>query len=124
LGDSISLAQLFQRPKVQIDLIQRLLPSEIRLSISLKDLETALADLIYHGYVNAQRNTNERLNQHDSLRVPAEFDFRDISGLSHEMVERLERAKPQTFGQARRLPGMTPAALSILLVRLNMRSAA
>jgi tRNA uridine 5-carboxymethylaminomethyl modification enzyme len=51
--------------------------------------------------------------------VPERFNFRAISGLSHEMVERLERTKPLTFGQARKIPGMTPAALSILLVQLS-----
>ncbi|MCA1557713.1 MAG: tRNA uridine-5-carboxymethylaminomethyl(34) synthesis enzyme MnmG, partial [Acidobacteria bacterium] len=60
-------------------------------------------------------------HQHDSLCLPHDFDFRSISGLSHEMVERLERARPHNFGQARRIPGMTPAALSTLLVQLNLR---
>jgi tRNA uridine 5-carboxymethylaminomethyl modification enzyme len=124
LGDSISLSHLAQRPNVQIDLIRRLLPSDVRLSTSLDDLETALADLIYHGYLNSQRATNERLHQHDSLRIPSDFDFRRLSGLSHEMTERLERAQPQNFGHARRIPGMTPAALSLLLVRLKIRPAA
>lgn len=124
LGDSITLAQLAQRPNVRIDLIQRLLPSNIRLSTNLDDLETALADLIYNGYLNTQRTNNDRLRQHDALRIPSDFDFRTISGLSHEMTERLERALPQTFGQARRIPGMTPAALSLLLVRLKIRPAA
>jgi tRNA uridine 5-carboxymethylaminomethyl modification enzyme len=124
LGDSITLAQLAQRPNVGIDLIQRLLPSNIRLSTNLDDLETALADLIYNGYLNTQRTNNDRLRQHDGLRIPSDFDFRTISGLSHEMTERLEGALPQTFGQARRIPGMTPAALSLLLVRLKIRPAA
>lgn len=124
LGDSISLAQLAQRQNVNADLIRRLLPADVRVSTNLNDLETALADLLYHGYVKNQQSTNERLHQHDGLRVPPDFEFRSISGLSHEMSERLERARPQTFGQARRIPGMTPAALSILLVRLNMRPAA
>lgn len=124
LGDSISLSQLAQRQNVNSDLIRRLLPVDVRVSTTLDDLETALADLLYHGYVRNQQSTNERLHQHDGLRVPPDLEFRNISGLSHEMSERLERAKPQTFGQARRIPGMTPAALSILLVRLNMRPAA
>lgn len=124
LGDSISLAQLSQRQGVSIDLVRRFLPSDLRLSTTLPDLETALADLLYHGYIKSQQATHERLNQHDNLRIPMDFDFRGISGLSHEMVERLERARPQTYAQARRIPGMTPAALSVLLVRLKMRSAA
>ena len=92
--------------------------------MAVSDLETALADLLYRGYIDNQRSTNHRLYQHDSLKIPENFEFRHISGLSHEMIERLERARPQTFGQARRIPGMTPASLSTLLVRLNLRPAA
>jgi tRNA uridine 5-carboxymethylaminomethyl modification enzyme len=121
LGDSVSLAQLALRPNVRPDLLERLLPAQIKAEISLNDLQSALADLLYSGYIDSQRATLDRLYQHDSLRLPLDFDFRSVSGLSHEMVERLERARPQTFGQARRIPGMTPAALSTLLVQLNLR---
>ena len=124
LGDSVTLAQLALRPNVKPDLIQRLLPADIEAEIGPDDLQSALADILYSGYIDSQKATLDRLYQHDSLRLPLEFDFHSISGLSHEMVERLERARPQTFGQARRIPGMTPAALSTLLVQLNLRQRA
>lgn len=124
LGDSVTLAQLALRPNVKPDLIQRLLPDEIKAESSLDDLQSALADLLYSGYIDSQRATLDRLYQHDSLRLPLDFDFHSISGLSHEMLERLERARPETFGQARRIPGMTPAALSLLLVHLSLRQRA
>lgn len=124
LGDSLTLAQLALRPNVQPELIQRLLPSDIGAEASLDDLRSALADLLYSGYIDSQKATLDRLYQHDSLRLPINFDFHSISGLSNEMVERLERARPQTFGQARRIPGMTPAALSTLLVQLSLRQRA
>ena len=121
LGDSITLAQLAQRPNVNPALIQRLLPADVRQSTTLRELESALADSLYSGYIDAQRATFERLHQHDGLIIPSSFDFHSIGGLSHEMVERLERTRPQTFGQARRIPGLTPAAISNLLVRLNIQ---
>lgn len=124
LGDSVTLAQLALRPNVQPDLIQRLLPSDVGAEVSLDDLHSALADILYSGYIESQKATLDRLYQHDNLRLPLNFDFHSISGLSHEMVERLERARPQTFGHARRIPGMTPAALSLLLVQLNLRQRA
>ncbi|HEX8707778.1 MAG TPA: tRNA uridine-5-carboxymethylaminomethyl(34) synthesis enzyme MnmG [Pyrinomonadaceae bacterium] len=120
LGDSITLAQLAQRPNVQPDLILQLLPADVRSETPLAELESSLADSLYSGYIAAQRSTFERLNQHDGLRIPAAFDFKAIGGLSHEMVERLERVSPMTFGQARRIPGLTPAAVSTLLVSLNL----
>jgi tRNA uridine 5-carboxymethylaminomethyl modification enzyme len=124
LGDSITLAQLAQRPNVRQEMINQLLPAAIRAEVTTADLESALADLLYSGYINAQRATFERLYQHDGLRIPTDFDFRAISGLSNEMVERFERARPQTFGQARRISGLTPAALSTLLVHLNLQQRA
>ncbi len=124
LGDSITLAQLAQRPGVSPDFIRRILPSQVRAETSFAELGTALADILYDGYVSSQRATHERLHQHDGLRIPSDFSFRLVSGLSHEMIERLERSLPQTFGQARRIPGLTPAAISTLLVRLKLQQAA
>jgi tRNA uridine 5-carboxymethylaminomethyl modification enzyme len=124
LGDSISLAQLSQRQNVSHELIRSLLPHALRAQTSYSELETSLADLLYCGYVQAQRDSFDRLFHNDGLRLPSDFDFHSISGLSHEMVERLERANPQTFGHARRIPGMTPAALSTLLVKLKLQQAA
>jgi tRNA uridine 5-carboxymethylaminomethyl modification enzyme len=123
-GDSITLSQLICRPNVLPELIQQLLPSDIRSETGLKDLESAFADLLYSGYIKNQQSTLERLYQHDSLRLPENYDFRAISGLSNEMVDRLERSRPQTFGQARRIPGLTPAALSTLLVQLTLKQQA
>jgi tRNA uridine 5-carboxymethylaminomethyl modification enzyme len=123
-GDSITLSQLICRPNVLPELVRQLLPPDIRAESSLKDLESAFADLLYSGYIKTQQNTLERLYQHDSLRVPENYDFRAISGLSNEMVDRLERSRPQTFGQARRIPGLTPAALSTLLVQLTLKQQA
>jgi tRNA uridine 5-carboxymethylaminomethyl modification enzyme len=124
LGDSVTLSQLAQRPNVSPELIKQLLPSSIQADADIPDLESALADSLYKGYIEAQRATFARLNQHDALKVPSDFDYRAISGLSHEMIERLERSHPQTFGQARRIPGLTPAALSTLLVQLNLQKQA
>ena len=105
-------------------MIRSLLPYTLQTEITHSDLETSLADLLYCGYVQSQRDSFERLFHNDGLRLPANFDFHSISGLSHEMVERLVRANPQNFGQARRIPGMTPAALSTLLVKLKLQQAA
>lgn len=119
LGDSISLSQLALRPGVTAETVRELLPTPELASMS--DIESALADQLYAGYLNSQAAANRRLNQHDTLRIPSGFSFRQVRSLSNEIVERLERAQPQSFGQARRLPGMTPAALSNLLVHLTAR---
>jgi tRNA uridine 5-carboxymethylaminomethyl modification enzyme len=118
LGDSISLAQLALRPGVTSEVLAGLLPIHGRTEFALGDLETARADHLYAGYLETQAVTNRRLHQHDALKIPAGFRFRGVPSLSHEIVDRLERARPENFGHARKIPGMTPAALSNLLVHL------
>lgn len=115
LGDSITLSQLAMRQGVEPHMILRLLPEGVR----MVELQTALADSLYSGYIEKQRAATERVNHHDSLRVPENFQFRTIGGLSNEMVERLERARPQNFAQVRSIAGLTPAALSSVLVHLT-----
>lgn len=115
-GDSISLEDLARRPEVTAEMILRLLPGDTRRSISICDLETALADNLYAGYITAQQAVLRRLNNNEATRIPRDLDFRAINGLSHEMVERLERNRPLTLGEARNIPGLTAAALSTLYV--------
>jgi tRNA uridine 5-carboxymethylaminomethyl modification enzyme len=119
LGDSISLAALSQLPDVDTTLIFNLLPSSIRSQTRLADLETSVGDILYHGYIRTQHQNNERLRSQGDVEIPGNLRFGAISGLSHEMVERLERIRPQTFGQASRIPGITPGALSTLLFFLK-----
>lgn len=119
LGDSITLSQLAMRQGVKHELIYRLLPDDLRSEIKTSDLETALADSLYRGYIQTQQIATERIYHHDNLKVPQNFSFKSISGLSNEMVERLERANPQTFAQVRKIPGLTPAAISTVLVHLT-----
>jgi tRNA uridine 5-carboxymethylaminomethyl modification enzyme len=119
LGDSISLAQLAKRPRATAELVGSLLPSTVVEGRDDADLQSALADSLYAGYLESHNLTISRLYQHDGLRIPIDTPFEAISGLSNEIVERLGRAKPATFGEARRIPGLTPGALSTLLVYLS-----
>lgn len=119
LGDSITLSQLAMRQNVSPDLVRRLLPPGLSEVLRDGDLETALADSLYSGYIAKQQIATERVNHHDALRVPKDIQFKSIGGLSHEMIERLERARPQRFSQVRSLPGLTPSAVSSVLVHLT-----
>jgi tRNA uridine 5-carboxymethylaminomethyl modification enzyme len=119
LGDSCTLAQLAMRPGITPEIIRELLPDPMRASTRMEELKSALADSLYAGYIESQRSTLDRINTHDDVRIPGTLDLRSLSGLSHEMLERLERSRPQTYGQARRIPGLTPAALATLLIHLK-----
>lgn len=119
LGDSIRLGQLATRDGVSPEIIRRLLPPDVRADIRENDLATALADSLYSGYIDKQKVATERVNHHDALKVPDGFSFGSIGGLSHEMIERLDRARPRNFAQVRKISGLTPAAVSAVLVHLT-----
>lgn len=119
LGESISLADLAKRRGITASIIGRLLPAQVQSSAGSADLESALADNLYSGYIKTQEAVIHRLYHHDATRIPIGIDFKSLSGLSHEMIERLERVQPLTFGEARTIPGMTPAALTTLLISVS-----
>ena len=73
----------------------------------------------YAGYIERQREEIERQRRHEQLLLPADFDYGQVQGLSREVSEKLSRHRPLTLGQASRIPGMTPAAVSLLLVYLK-----
>lgn len=78
-------------------------------------------ELKYAGYVNRQEKEIARSLRYESLPLPLDFNYSEISGLSKEVQEKLLLAKPLTLGQASRIPGVTPAAISLLLVYLKKR---
>lgn len=119
LGDSISLASLAQYPTVSTAVLFDFLPASAKGYTTFSELETTVGDLLYHGYIRTQQQNNERLRNQSEVPIPSNLNFKNVNGLSHEMVERLERVRPQTFGQAARIPGMTPGALSTLLFFLK-----
>lgn len=73
----------------------------------------------YAGYVTRQAGDVEKSQRNEKTRIPEGFDYSRVAGLSAELQEKLERTKPQNIGQASRLPGMTPAAISLLLIYLK-----
>ncbi|KGM54012.1 tRNA uridine 5-carboxymethylaminomethyl modification protein [Lysobacter daejeonensis GH1-9] len=73
----------------------------------------------YAGYLDRQRDEIERQRRHEDTAIPADFDYAGVRGLSAEVLQKLQRVQPQTIGQAQRIPGMTPAAISLLLVHLT-----
>jgi tRNA uridine 5-carboxymethylaminomethyl modification enzyme len=74
----------------------------------------------YEGYLSQQERQIERMKRAESRRIPENFDYRSVSGLSREVVEKLTRVKPLTLGQAGRIPGITPAAVSLVNVYIEI----
>lgn len=119
LGDAISLVNLSQDAKISSTTLLHYLPQEIQSTTTQADLDSSIADLLYHGYIRNHLQTNKRVASNEDLLIPATFDYNQVGGLSHEMSERLNRVRPSNFGQARRIPGVTPSALSTLLIALK-----
>jgi tRNA uridine 5-carboxymethylaminomethyl modification enzyme len=78
----------------------------------------------YSGYLERQREDIAKRRRNEDTAIPAAFDFAQVRGLSSEARQKLDRVRPETVGQAQRIPGMTPAAISLLLVHLARARAA
>jgi tRNA uridine 5-carboxymethylaminomethyl modification enzyme len=77
-----------------------------------------LNDIRYSGYLKDQQTLARKRGRYEDLEIPCGVDFSSISGLSNEVVQKLGNVRPRTIGQAARIPGITPAAVSILLVEM------
>jgi tRNA uridine 5-carboxymethylaminomethyl modification enzyme len=83
-------------------------------------LATVETEVKYAGYIAQQQRQMDRLRESDLRRIPLGFKFEGIPGLSTEAKQKLERVRPQTLGQAGRIPGITPAAIAVLDVYLSL----
>ena len=93
------------------------LSSEIR--NELKSVET---EIKYEGYLLQQQRAMERMKKSEQRSIPDWFDYRSISGLSREMQEKLTHVQPRTLAQASRIPGVTPAAVSLVNVFIEIQA--
>ncbi|MHA6882492.1 tRNA uridine-5-carboxymethylaminomethyl(34) synthesis enzyme MnmG [Ralstonia pseudosolanacearum] len=122
-----SLADLLRRPNVTYESLMGMQGGKYAPEAPLAD-EPLLAEQIreqieigikYHGYIARQADEVERLGANENTRLPADFDYKQVRGLSIEVQQKLAQHKPETIGQASRISGITPAAVSLLLVHLK-----
>jgi tRNA uridine 5-carboxymethylaminomethyl modification enzyme len=133
-----SYAQLLKRPEITIERLRPLLQAvalseesrallepllgEAALSARARnELRAVETEIKYAGYLDQQRKAIEKLKRAESVSIPTWFDYQSVSGLSREMQEKLSRVRPQTVGQASRIPGVTPAALSLIHVYIEIQ---
>jgi tRNA uridine 5-carboxymethylaminomethyl modification enzyme len=146
-----ALAQVLKRPEVQIEqlapVLARLMPvffaerevvssqspvagNDEKLSAGSWQLATAVrnelksveTEIKYAGYLDQQTKSIERLKKAEQRTIPDWFDYGKVSGLSREMNEKLTRVRPRTLGQASRIPGVTPAAVSLINVYIEIQA--
>ncbi len=116
-----SLAQLLRRPEVDYAKITLVAPPPQALPAHV--VAQVEVDMKYAGYVKRQLEAVERLRRMEDTPIPPDFDYTRLSGLSREAQEKLSRIRPRSLGQAARVPGLTPAALSLLSVYLKRAGA-
>ncbi|WP_462150476.1 tRNA uridine-5-carboxymethylaminomethyl(34) synthesis enzyme MnmG [Pseudoalteromonas xiamenensis] len=118
LSREASLEDLLRRPEINYHDLMAIegLGSE---SENLQALEQVEIQTKYAGYIARQQDEIEKQMRHEQTALPLDFDYRQVSGLSNEVITKLSDARPQTIGQASRISGITPAAISLLLVYLK-----
>jgi len=114
------LLQWLRRPENGIASLSRSLAETLGEEPLHGVLATVETEAKYAGYISQQQRQMDRLRESELRRIPASFQFSDIPGLSKEARQKLERVRPQTLGQASRIPGITPAAVAVLDVYLSL----
>ena len=134
-----SLAQILKRPEISIEQLAPALrefapdffarstnhqpPTTNHLSSEVRnELKALETEIKYAGYLDQQQRAIDRLKKAEQRRIPEWFDYRAVSGLSREMQEKLGHVTPQTLGQASRIPGVTPAAVSLINVYIEIQA--
>lgn len=117
LRHEYTLHDLLKRPQMDYDKI-RLIGGEVNID-DPEVLEQVETQVKYQGYITRQEEEIARLIKHQQTALPEAFDYRQVKGLSNEVRQKLELVRPETLGQASRISGVTPAAVSILLIHLK-----
>ncbi|MBY4734222.1 tRNA uridine-5-carboxymethylaminomethyl(34) synthesis enzyme MnmG [Cupriavidus pauculus] len=124
-----SLADLLRRPEVGYEALMSLQGGRFAPEASLSD-DPRLAEQVreqieigikYHGYIARQAAEVDKLEANEATKLPANFDYTEVRGLGFEVSQKLNQHRPETLGQASRISGVTPAAISLLLVHLKKK---
>jgi tRNA uridine 5-carboxymethylaminomethyl modification enzyme len=115
-GDRIPAAQFLKRPEVRLErmVTERLVALALDENRSGVDIASAETGIKYAGYLRRQESEIERGRRDERRRIPSNFPFERVPGLSKEIVQRLSQIRPDTLGHALRIPGVTPAAIAVL----------
>lgn len=129
LSREYNLAELLTRPRVEYEALRRALNADNSATeTDSSEMDQQVAQQVeiqikYQGYINRQQEEIERLKHQENTVLPLDFDYQLIHGLSTELKQKLFANKPENIGRASRIPGMTPAAISLLLIYLKKHHA-
>jgi len=114
-----SMADLIRRPELSYSDVAGLKGSSVTDLATADHIETRVK---YAGYIARQQDEIDRLKRHENMLIPSDFDFTEVSGLSNEICQKLTDTRPANIARAGRIQGVTPSALSLLLVHLRRQS--
>jgi tRNA uridine 5-carboxymethylaminomethyl modification enzyme len=120
LSRAYKAQELLRRPDVSYDMLM----SQPELGPKVEDAKVSEQVQIqtkYSGYIDRQKDEIERNLRNEHTELPSDMDYTQVKGLSNEVAQKLQNLKPETIGQASRISGVTPAAISLLLVYLKKR---
>jgi tRNA uridine 5-carboxymethylaminomethyl modification enzyme len=112
-----TLEQLLKRPEITYEFIEQVSPSDKTLTSEIK--KQVEIQVKYDGYIQRQMEMAEKLKRVEGKRIPEDFNYSSVNGLSKEIQVKLQEIRPANLGQASRIPGITPAAVSLLLVTIE-----
>jgi tRNA uridine 5-carboxymethylaminomethyl modification enzyme len=113
-----SLLELLRRPELDYAALAAIDSGGVDAAIGLQ----VEVEVKYEGYIARQRDEIERMHRQEDTAIPTDFDYGTVTGLSNEVRQKLGTARPETLGRAARVPGVTPAAVSLLLIHLKKRA--
>jgi tRNA uridine 5-carboxymethylaminomethyl modification enzyme len=118
-----NLADLLSRPGVDflslMSAVDEKQANHLPNSVAEQAAQQVEIQLKYQGYIDRQADEIERLKKQENTALPEDLDYQQMQGLSNELKQKLLKAKPENIGRATRIPGMTPAAISLLLIYLK-----
>jgi tRNA uridine 5-carboxymethylaminomethyl modification enzyme len=118
-GGPVSASKWLRQPAASVAELERKGVFELEPSVKRMDRVSVETVLKYEGYIKRQQSEVARSEREENRRIPVDFEYESIPGLSTEIIQRLRQVRPDTFGQALRIPGVTPAAVAVLSIYVS-----
>ena len=118
IDNGVHLDQLLKRAELNYEAVDHLAPRSVPLDAQVS--RQVEIEIKYEGYIKRQVTEIARFKHLEQIKIPAQFDYSRIHGLSNELKEKLDRVRPTSLGQASRISGITPAAISVLMMAIRV----
>ncbi|PJC48239.1 MAG: hypothetical protein CO035_04515 [Candidatus Omnitrophica bacterium CG_4_9_14_0_2_um_filter_42_8] len=118
ISNVVTMFDLLKRPGVNFNMLEKI-SKDGKIALSDREIQEVEIEIKYKGFIDRQLKEIENFRKIEHIKIPGGFEFKDAPGLSKEIVEKLSRIRPVNLGQASRISGVTPVAISILMVYLK-----